>query len=103
MKFDECKPLTNAIEFVNWVHSLGHHITIWTHHDNDQGWFFGIKGWLLKNKVTYDRLLFSRPNNPVFINDTPSNIYANSMSVDGAYITYYFAKWKESLKKSVVN
>ena len=70
---DKCKPIVNAIEFMQWIHKQGHEIIIWCSRPNDLAVKFATEQWLDLHQVPYHRLIFDRPVSPIFVNETPSN------------------------------
>ena len=66
------KPIVNVVEFMQWL-KKEHHITIWTNRPNDLAVKYATENWLDLNGVPYDRLLFDRPDDAIYVNETPSN------------------------------
>ena len=46
----------------------GHHITIWTKRSNELETKMKTEDWLKIQQIPYNRLLFDRPRNAVFVN-----------------------------------
>ena len=67
------KPIANAIEFMQWLKRNGHEITIWCDRPNDLAVKFATEQWLDLHQVPYDRLMFDKPRNPIYVTETPSN------------------------------
>ena len=55
---DKCKPIANAIEFMQWLKKGEHEIIIWCKRPNDLAVKFATEQWLDIQQVPYDRLLF---------------------------------------------
>ena len=88
-------PIENAIEFMQWVRKNDHEIMIWTNRPNDLAVKFATEQWLDLHQVPYDRLLFDRPNDPVFVNETPANARYYSYDSDIQVVGMLFEEWKE--------
>ena len=69
---DKCKPIENAIEFMQWLKD-NHEIIIWCKRPNDLAVKFATEQWLDLHQVPYNRLLFDRPENAIYVIETPSN------------------------------
>jgi len=97
--YKHCKPLINAIEFMQWARKQGHHITIWCERENDMQTKIITEQWLEKYKVPCDRLLFDRPRDPIFVDETPSNakFYKNWGDLD--VVANMFEEWKKDAQK----
>ena len=91
------RPLVNVVEFMKWLKDNGHHITIWTTRDNTLENKMDTENWLKMEQVSYDRLLFDRPDNPVFVEETPPNSKYYEYYGDNNIIAMLFDEWKESL------
>ena len=70
---ERAKPLTNVKDFMHWLMSKEHHITIWCKRPNSLDWVMATKEWLADHGIPYDRLLFDRPYNPISVSETPPN------------------------------
>ena len=92
-------PIENAIEFMQWVRKNDHEIMIWTNRPNDLAVKFATEQWLDLHQVPYDRLLFDRPDDPVFVNETPANAKYYSYDSDIQVVGMLFEEWKEWKKK----
>ena len=64
---DKCKPIENAIEFIQWLYK-NHEIIIWCKRPNDLAVKFATEQWLDLHQVPYHRLIFDRPENAIFVN-----------------------------------
>ena len=53
--------------------------------------------WLEIEQVSYDRLLFDRPDNPVFVDETPPNAKYYRAWGDNQIVDMLFEEWKETL------
>jgi hypothetical protein len=90
------KPIANATEFMQWLRKEeGHDIVIWSRRPNDLAVKFATEQWLDLNQVPYDRLIFDRPNDPVYVNETPANAKFYSYDDDVAIVAALFEEWKE--------
>ena len=98
------KPLVNAVEFMQWIKRKGHEITIWCSRPNDLAVKFATEQWLEFHQVPYDRLIFDRPVNPIFVDETPANCrYFRHMGSDEFIIYDLFQEWKEWKQKEAEN
>jgi hypothetical protein len=91
-------PLVNVTEFMQWI-SNNHHITIWCERENTLEMKMMTEQWLDLNQIPYDRLLFDRPNNPVFVDETPPNARYYRAWGDNQIIDMLFEEWKEWIQK----
>ena len=89
-------PIANAIEFMQWIKDNGHEITIWSNRPNDLAVKFATEQWLDLHQVPYNRLLFDRPREPIFVDETPSNAKYYSYNSDVEVVAMLFEEWKES-------
>jgi uncharacterized HAD superfamily protein len=91
--YEHCLPLVNVTEFVQWLKKENHHITIWCSRPNDLGTKLATEEWLKMNQIPYDRLLFDRPQDPIFVSDTPPNAkYYNDWG-DNGIVSMLFDEW----------
>jgi hypothetical protein len=88
------KPIANAIEFIQWLHK-DHKIVIWTNRPNDLGVKLATEQWLKLNQVAYDRLIFDRPDDAIYVNETPSNAKYFSYDEDVKIVGSLFEEWKQ--------
>ena len=89
------KPITNATEFMQWLRMEGHSIIIWSRRPNDLAVKFATEQWLDLHQVPYDRLLFDRPDEAIFVNETPANAKYFAYDDDVAIMAALFEEWKE--------
>ena len=91
-------PIENAIEFMQWIKGKGkgNEIMIWTNRPNDLAVKFATEQWLDLHQVPYNRLLFDRPREPIFVDETPSNAKYYSYNSDVEVVAMLFEEWKES-------
>ena len=89
------KPITNATEFMQWLRMEGHSIIIWSRRPNDLAVKFATEQWLDLHQVPYDRLLFDRPDEAIFVNETPANAKYFGYDDDVAIVAALFEEWKE--------
>ena len=93
------KPLINVIEFMQWLKKQGHHITVWSTRLNTLEIKLKTEKWLQTEQIPYDRLLFDKPDNPVFVNDTPPNAKYFKTFGDNDIVAALFDEWVEDIKK----
>ena len=97
---DRAKPLANVKEFIDWLMMNEHHVTIWCKRPNSLDWVMATKEWLADHGISYDRLLFDRPYNPVMVTETPPNAKYYKHDSDLAIVSDMFEEWKnEQIKK----
>ena len=96
--YENCRPLANVTEFMQWLKKEEHHITIWASRPNDLGTKLGAEKWLSLHQIPYDRLLFDRPREPIFVNDTPPNAKYYRDFGDNAVVAMLFDEWIEEIK-----
>jgi len=89
-----CKPLVNVTEFMQWLVGEGHHITIWCERENTLEMKMVTESWLMINQIPYNRLLFDRPKDPVYVSDTPPNAKYLRGWGDNEIIAAMFEEWK---------
>ena len=88
------KPIANAIEFIQWLHK-DHKIVIWTNRPNDLSVKLATEQWLKLHQVAYDRLIFDRPDDAIYVNETPSNAKYFSYDEDVKIVGSLFEEWKQ--------
>ena len=93
------KPIVNSIEFMQWL-KKDHHITIWTNRPNDLAVKFATENWLDLYQVPYDRLLFDRPDDAIYVNETPSNAKYFTYDDDITVVAQLFEEWKKEWRKN---
>ena len=96
---DKCKPIENAIEFMQWL-SKRHEIIIWCKRPNDLAVKYATEQWLDLHQVPYHRLLFDRPQNAIFVNETPSNAKYYAYDDDVKVVAELFEEWKQEWKEN---
>ena len=94
-----CRPLINVTEFMQWLVKMEHHITIWCERENTLEMKLMTENWLKINQIPYDRLIFDRPHNPIFVNDTPPNSKYFKDWGDNDVVSLLFEEWKEWITK----
>ena len=97
------KPIANAIEFIQWIKKNGHEITIWGDRPNDLAVKFATEQWLDFEQVPYDRLIFDKPKNPIYVTETPCNSKYFGHVGDNEIIAMLFEEWKEWKQKEAEN
>jgi len=93
------KPITNATEFMQWLRKEEHDIVIWSRRPNDLAVKFATEQWLDLHQVPYDRLIFDRPDDAIYVNETPANAKFYSYDDDVAIVAAMFEEWKEWKKR----
>ena len=88
------KPIVNAIEFIQWLQK-DHKIVIWTNRPNDLSVKLATEQWLKLHQVAYDRLIFDRPDDAIYVNETPSNAKYFSYDEDVKIVGSLFEEWKQ--------
>ena len=96
---DKCKPIENAIEFMQWLNKK-HEIIIWCKRPNDLAVKFATEQWLDLHQVPYNRLIFDRPQNAIFVNETPSNAKYFAYDDDVKVVAELFEEWKQEWNKN---
>ena len=96
---DKCKPIENAIEFMQWLYKK-HEIIIWCTRPNDLAVKFATEQWLDLHQVPYHRLIFDRPQNAIFVNETPSNAKYFAYDDDVKVVAELFEEWKQEWNKN---
>ncbi len=96
---DKCKPIENAIEFMQWLNKE-HEIIIWCNRPNDLAVKFATEQWLDLHQVPYNRLIFDRPQNAIFVNETPSNAKYFAYDDDVKVVAELFEEWKQEWNKN---
>ena len=97
---DSCKPIVNAIEFMQWCKKEGHHITIWCERPNDLAVKVATETWLELNQVPYHRLIFDRPDNYIDINEAPSHAKFYKHMTDMSVVAEMYEEWKHDKTKT---
>ena len=94
---DRARPLANVKDFMIWLKSKEHHITIWCKRPNSLDWVMSTKDWLTNNQIPYDRLLFDKPYNPVMVTETPPNTKYYKHVGDLNIVADMFEEWKKEI------
>ena len=92
--WDHCHPLFNVVKFMQWLKNNSHHITIWSQRPNTLEAKYITEQWLELQQVPYDRLLFDRPKNPIFVDETPPNAKYHESIGDNGIVSMLFEEWK---------
>ena len=93
-------PLINVVQFMQWLQEAGHHITIWCERANTLENKLMTEQWLMLQQVPYDRVLFDRPKNPIFVDETPPNAKYHKNIGDNGIVEMLFEEWKEWNKET---
>jgi hypothetical protein len=100
MLMGHASPLVNVTEFMQWLaNTEKHHITIWCERENTLEMKLMTEQWLMINQIPYDRLLFDRPKDPVFVDDTPPNAKYFESWGDNDIISRMFEEWTKWITK----
>ena len=99
---ENCKPIANVSEFMHWLKNNGHLIVIWCNRPNDLAVKLATEDWLNLNEIPYNRLLFDRPDYPIFVNETPSNSKYFGYDDNVVTIAQLFEEWIEWKKEEVL-
>ena len=92
------QPLMNVVEFMQWLSDRDHHITIWCTRPNTLEVKLMTEQWLQLQQVPYDRLLFDRPDDAIYVNETPSNAKYYAYDDDVKIVAELFEEWKKEWK-----
>ena len=96
---ENCKPIDNVSQFMNWLKENDHLIVIWCNRPNDLAVKLSTESWLELNEIPYDRLLFDRPDYPIFVNETPCNAQYFNYDNETRTVAMLFEEWKECITK----
>ena len=96
---ENCKPIANVSQFMHWLKENNHLIVIWCSRPNDLAVKLATETWLELNEIPYNRLLFDRPEYPVFVDETPANAKYFSYDDNVRIIAELFEEWKECITK----
>ena len=91
---ENCKPIANVSQFMHWLKENDHLIVIWCNRPNDLAVKLATETWLELNEIPYNRLLFDRPDYPIFINETPANAKYFSYDDNVRMLAELFEEWK---------
>ena len=95
---EKSKPIANAIEFMTWLKHKEHDIIIWTNRPNDLAVKFATEQWLDLHQVPYQILLFDRPDDAIYVNETPNNAKYYAYDDDDKVVAELFEEWKKEWK-----
>ena len=95
---EKSKPIANAIEFMTWLKQKEHDIIIWTNRPYDLAVKFATEQWLDLHQVPYQRLLFDRPDDAIYVNETPNNARYYAYDDDVKVVAELFEEWKKEWK-----
>ena len=95
-----CKPIANVSEFMHWLKKSNHLIAIWCNRPNDLAVKIATENWLELNEIPYDRLLFDRPDYPIFVNETPANAKYFNYDENVNIIAELFEEWKKCITEN---
>ena len=95
-----CKPIANVSQFMHWLKGNNHLIVIWCNRPNDLSVKLSTETWLELNEIPYDRLIFDRPDYPVFVNETPANAKYYNYDENVSIIAELFEEWKKCITEN---
>ena len=95
---EKSKPIANAVEFMTWLKQREHEIIIWTNRPNDLAVKFATEQWLDLHQVPYQRLPFDRPDDAIYVNETPNNAKYYAYDDDVNVVAELFEEWKKEWK-----
>ena len=93
------KPIANSVEFMQWLNKE-HQIVIWCNRPNDLAVKFATEQWLDLHQIPYDRLIFDRPDDAIYVNETPSNAKYFAYDDDVKVVAELFEEWKKEWRKN---
>ena len=96
---EKSKPIANAIEFMTWLKQKEHDIIIWTNRPNDLAVKFATEQRLDIHQVPYQRLTFDRPDDAIYVNETPCNAQYMDYDDDTRIVSMLFEEWKQWKKE----
>ena len=96
---NNARPIEDVTEFINWAYNH-HEIIIWAERPNDLAVKIATEDWLKLHGVKYHRLLLDRPDNPVFVDETPSHAKFYKHIGDLAIVSNLYEEWKNERKKN---
>lgn len=96
---ENCKPIANVSQFMHWLKENNHLIVIWCSRPNDLAVKLATETWLELNEIPYNRLLFDRPEYPVFVDETPANAKYFSYDDNVRMLAELFEEWKVCITK----
>ena len=99
---NHCKPIENIVEFMQWVKTKNHHITIWCERELTAENKYVTEQWLTLEQIPYNRLLFDRPKEPVFVSETPSHAKYYPTIEDNDIVAMLFEEWKDDARAEYV-
>ena len=100
---DKCKPIANAIEFMQWLKNEEHEIVIWCKRPNDLAVKFATEQWLELHQVPYDRLIFDRPGDYINVEEPPSHAKFYKHIGDLGIVAEMYEEWKNDKTKGKEN
>ena len=80
-------------EFMSWCYKK-HEIIIWANRPNDLAVKLATENWLKLHDIKYHRLLLDKPDNPVFVDETPSHAKFYKHHGDLGIIAGLYEEWK---------
>ena len=96
--YEHSLPLANVTEFMQWLKEREYHITIWAERPNTLESKLTTERWLKVHQIPYDRLLFDRPEQPIFVDETPPNAKYYQHFGDNSVISMLFEEWVKELQ-----
>ena len=90
---DNAKPIEDVAEFMSWCYDR-HEIIIWANRPNDLAVKLATEKWLELHSIKYHRLLLDKPDNPVYVNETPSHAKFYKHLGDLGIVAELYEEWK---------
>ena len=87
------KPIEDVAEFMSWAYK-NHEIIIWANRPNDLAVKLATEQWLKLHSIKYHRLLLDKPNNPVYVDETPSHAKFYKHLGDMSIVAEMYEEWK---------
>jgi|TARA_R110002096_G_scaffold244526_5_gene436726 hypothetical protein len=91
------KPIEDVAEFMQWAYKH-HEIIIWAARPNDLAVKLATEKWLEEHGVRYHRLLLDKPDDPIFVNETPSHAKFYRHYGDLEIVAELYEEWKKEWK-----
>ena len=96
---NNAKPIEDVAEFMAWCYDR-HEIIIWANRPNDLAVKLATEKWLELHSIKYHRLLLDKPDNPVYVNETPSHAKFYKHIGDLSITSSLYEEWKDERKKN---
>ena len=87
------KPIEDVTEFITCAYN-NHEIIIWAQRPNDLAVKIATEQWLKLHDIKYHRLLLDKPDNPVYVDETPSHAKFYKHHGDLGIVAELYEEWK---------